>query len=84
MIPLTIEAVAVPGLYVDRTPSPAAIPMGVVRPYRRAAAIGIQLFFWSILRTARREPIPRPSKVSADTVSYVGAGSAVMATDGER
>lgn len=65
ILPLTIEAVAVPGLYVDRTPKPAAIPMGVVRPYSKAANIGIRLCFSSILRRARREPMPRPSKVSA-------------------
>ena len=32
MTPLTIEAVVLPGLYVSRTPKPAAIPIGVVIP----------------------------------------------------
>ena len=40
--PLTIDAVALPGLYVPFMPSPMAIPMGVVIPYKKAPAIGIQ------------------------------------------
>lgn len=41
--PLTIDAVAVPGLYVLLTPRPTAIPMGVVIPYRHAPTTGTQL-----------------------------------------
>ena len=38
--PLTMFAVLLFGLYVVRTPRPAAIPIGVVRPYKMAASTG--------------------------------------------
>lgn len=67
--PLTSDAVALPGLYVVRTPRPAAIPIGVVRPYTSAPAIGTQSYPGGKPRYANREPTPSPSNVSAHRFS---------------
>lgn len=41
IIPLTMDAVVLFGLYVLRIPRPAAIPIGVVMAYKRAAQKGM-------------------------------------------
>lgn len=65
--PLTIEAVALPGLYAPLIPSPMAIPMGVVIPYKMAPTSGIQLNRDGSCRLANRDPTPNPSNVSASS-----------------
>ena len=62
--PLTIEAVGLPGLYEPFIPSPIAIPMGVVIPYKMAPRSGIQLNRDGSCRLANRDPIPNPSNAS--------------------
>ena len=70
-MPLTIDAVVLPGLYVVRTPRPTAMPKGVVDPYSSAPAIGTQLYPTGRAIYASREPSPRPSNISNGTVLHV-------------
>lgn len=64
--PETMLAVALSGLYVVRTPSPAAIPMGVVMPKRIAPRTGTYAYLGGSSMYASREPTPRPSNVSEE------------------
>src|SRR5882724_904739 len=70
-MPLTIDAVVLPGLYVVRIPRPTAMPTGVVSPYNSAPAIGTQLYPTGRAIYARRVPNPRPSNISKRTVLHV-------------
>lgn len=64
MTPLTIDAVALLGLYVSRTPRPMAIPTGVLIAKSKAATMVTCRYRTDSFNCAKRAPRPRPSNVS--------------------